>query len=287
MLARRAAWDSISGCEGPNVSPRRQSLTLSTQNQDHLETALARTESDAEAGSRAAAAVVREIKRARTAAAHGSIRDLQKALLSADQLAEALREAVRTLRSGWSFDERPYLESGAYTAELIAAARERGVRLLEQDERILSYPSVVRVLPSEAALEVDRKRERRIRPSVVVEHLKTLQQSQPRFKAEAFLESLARAYQLALAEQGRPAGATARLLDLYQILTVLPGQRQEYSKQEFARDVYLLDQSEAKLTRDGLRVSFPAATGTRAAGTISTVTRDGELKVYYGIAFRE
>jgi hypothetical protein len=260
---------------------------LSDPNHDRIEAALARTESDADAAGRAATAVAREIKRARTAAAHGSIRDLQKALFAADQLAEALRESVRTLRSGWSFDERAHLESGAYAAELLAAAGERGVRLFEQDERILSYPSVVRVLSAEAALEIDRKRERRIRPSVVVEQLKALQQSQPRFKAEAFLESLARAYVLALAEQKRPAGATIRLLDLYQILTVLPGQRQEYSRQEYARDVYLLDQSEAKRTREGLRVSFPAATGTRAAGTISTVTREGELKVYYGIAFRE
>lgn len=260
---------------------------LSTQSHGHLEAALGATESDAESASRAAAAVAREIKRARAAAAHGSIRDLEKALLAAGQLAEALRDSVRALREGWSFDERAYLESGAYTAELVELAGERGVRLFEQDERLLTYPSVVRVLPGEAALEIDRKRERRIRPSVVAEHLKARQQSQPRFKAEAFLESLARGYRLALAEQGRPAGATVRLLDVYQILTVLPGQRQEYSKQEFARDVYLLDQSEAKATKDGLRVSFPAATGTKAAGTLSTVTRAGELKVYYGIAFRE
>jgi hypothetical protein len=269
------------------LEPLTRRPPLSASDDDRIETALARTESDAEAASRAAAAVAREVKRARTAAAQGSVRDLQKALLSADQLAEALREAVRRLRSGWSFDERAHLESGAYTAELLAMAGERGVRLLEQDERILSYPSVVRVLPAEVALEVDRKRERRIRPSVVLDHLKALQQRQPRFKAEAFLESLARAYKLALAEQGRPPGATIRLLDVYQILTVLPGQRQEYSRQEFARDVYLLDQSESKVTREGLRVSFPAATGTRAAGTLSTVTREGELKVYYGIAFRE
>ena len=254
--------------------------------EEQLEGALAATESDAEAASRAVAAVAREIKRARSAAAQGSIRDLQKALVAADQLGEALRDSVRALRSGWSFDERAYLESGSYTAELLAVAGERGVRLFEQDERILSYPSVVRVIAADAALEVDRKRERRIRPSVVAEHLRTLQRSQPRFRAEPFLESLHRAYRLGLAEQDRPAGATLRLLDLYQILTMLPGQRQEYSKQEFARDVYLLDESEAKETREGARVSFPAATGTKASGTISTVTRDGELKIYYGIAFR-
>lgn len=251
-----------------------------------LEAALARTEADAESAARAAAAVTREIRRAHGAAAHGTLRDLQKALAAAEQLADALREATRSLRAGWRFDERAHLESGAYTAELLAAAQERGVRLFEQDERILSYPSVVRVLPAEAALEIDRKRERRIRPSVVVEHLRAQQGRPPRFRAEAFLEALYRAYHLARKEQGRHDGATLRLLDLYQVLTVLPGQRQEYSKQEFARDVYLLDQSETKQTKGGLRVSFPAATGTKQSGTLSTVTQEGELKVYYGIAFR-
>ncbi len=259
---------------------------MSNPNQNGLEAALARTEADAEAASRAAAAVVKEIKRAKTAASHGMIRDLRKSLEAAEQMADALRDSVGTLRTGWSFDERAHLESGAYTAELIEAARERGVRLFEQDERILSYPSVARVLPADAALEIDKKRERRLRPSVVAEHLKALQQRQPRFKAEQFLESLYRAYKLVLAEQKREPGATVRLLDLYQILTVLPGQSREYAKQEFARDLYLLEQSGVKETRDGLRVGFPAASGTRTSGTLSTVTKEGELKTYFGIAFR-
>ncbi|MBI4544757.1 MAG: hypothetical protein HY703_06165 [Gemmatimonadetes bacterium] len=211
---------------------------------------------------------------------------MQKALAAAEQLADALRDSVRTLRSGWSFDERQYLESGAYTAELLRAAEERGVRLLEQDERILSYPSVVRVLPAEGAIEIDRKRERGIRPSVVATHLKERQQKQPRFKPEQFLEALFRAYRLALEEKKRSMGATVRLLGIYQILTLLPGQTREYSKQEFARDIYLLDESDAKATGEGYRLSFPAATGTRTTGALTTVTKAGRLKMYYGISFR-
>jgi hypothetical protein len=259
---------------------------VNNQNHDGIEAALARTEADADAAARAAASVAKEIKRAKSAANHGTLRDLQKSIAAAEQMADALRDAVRTLRTGWQFDEREYLESGAYTQELIETARERGVRLFEQDERILSYPSVARVLAGDAAIEIDKKRERRIRPSVVAEHLRALQQKQPRFKAEQFLESLYRAYRLALAEKGREEGATVRLLDLYQILTVLPGQAREYSKQEFARDLYLLEQSGVEETREGLHVRFPAATGTKTSGTLSTVTREGELKTYFGIAFR-
>jgi len=180
---------------------------------------------------------------------------------------------------------RQYLESGGYAAELLAAAGERGLRLYEQDERIIGYPSVIRILAADCAIEIDRKRERRIRPSLVVSHLRDLQTKPPRFPAERFLEALFRAYKLVLAERGRPLGATAQLLRVYEVLTLLPGQRRDYSKQEFARDVYLLDESEAKETRDGHGVRFPASTGTRTPATLSTVTKSGELKVYYGIAF--
>jgi hypothetical protein len=253
---------------------------------ESLESALSRTEADADAALRADGALHRELKKARSAAAQGSIRDLQKSLAAAGQLMDALRESVRGLQAGWSFDERAHLESGAFTAELLRVGKEQGVKLFEQDERILSYPSLVRLLPNDAAVEVDRRREKRIRPSVLAELLRARQQKPPRFKPEPFLDALLRAYRLALPEKkGREMGATVALLEIYQILTLFPGQAREYSKQEFARDIYLLDQSGVN-TRDGLRVSFPAASGTRSSGTLSTVTREGELKTYYGLAFR-
>ncbi|MBI4538982.1 MAG: hypothetical protein HY704_05660 [Gemmatimonadetes bacterium] len=252
----------------------------------NLESALARSETDADVALRAVAAVTRELRTAKSAAAQGAIRDLQRSIAAAEQMMDALRDGIGALRSGWRFDEQVYLESGAYTAELLEIARERGVRLFEQDERILSYPSLVRLLPADAALEIDRKRFKRIRPSAVAEHLRALQHKQPRFKAAQFLEALFRAYELAVAEKHRKLGSVVRLLDVYQILTLFPGQRSDYSKPEFARDLYLLDQSDVRETRGGRKVSFPAATGTKSAGTLSTVTREGEVKAYYGIAFR-
>ena len=77
-----------------------------------------------------------------------------------------------------------------------------------------------------------------------------------------------------------------RLLDMYNLLTLLPGQSRDYSRQEFARDIYLLDQSGVTTTRDGATVSFPASTGTRVpAATLRIVTQGGQEKLYYGIAF--
>ena len=48
-----------------------------------------------------------------------------------------------------SFDDRAYLESGAFVQELLAAGRTRGVHLDELDGQVVSYPSLVRVLANE------------------------------------------------------------------------------------------------------------------------------------------
>ncbi|MHB1710093.1 MAG: hypothetical protein ACYCV7_01635 [Acidimicrobiales bacterium] len=57
----------------------------------------------------------------------------------------------------------------------------------------MCYPAVVQVSAADAAVVVDKKKDRRIRPSVVVRHLAALQDRPPRFKAEAYLQSLAAA----------------------------------------------------------------------------------------------
>lgn len=213
--------------------------------------------------------------------------DLDKALEQAQQLAGATREAVARARSGWSFDTRAHMESGAFTDEVLAAAEDAGVTAQEQDGRIVSFPSLVRVLPGDEAVEIDRKRTREVRPSHIVGRLQSAQSRPTRFRAEPFLEALLRAYRYVIAEGGREIGDTVRLVDVYRALTVLPGQSAAYSMPEFVRDIYLLDESRVAESRDGLRLSLPAASGTRTGSALRAVTRSGDMKTYYGIAFRQ
>ncbi|MHB8992648.1 MAG: hypothetical protein ACYC66_13595, partial [Chloroflexota bacterium] len=187
---------------------------------------------------------------------------------------------------GWDFDEEDYLSSGAYMEELIRVAQRQGLSLYQQDEQVYSYPSLLRVLPSERAVSIDKVKEKRLRPSVLVGHLKDIQGRRPRFKSEAFLESLHRVYERIVAHRGKKYGTVVRLKELYDWLTPRPGDTRDYTPQEFARDVYLLDQSGITETRDGARVSFPAATGTKnPAGAITVVTQGGQEKRYFGISF--
>ncbi len=254
-----------------------------------LEKALANTQSDADAVIKAAAAVGTAAKSLRAAAQVGNLRALGPSLTAAEQALAALRQQFANAKDGWDFDEDAYFGDGSFTRELKETAERLNVRIYEQDDRLYCYPSLVRVLPSDRAVEIDKKRDRRLRPTVLIEQLRILQKRPPRFRPEPFLEALFDAYETIAVKGGRKPGdlfgqgRVVRLLDIYRLLTLLPGQSREYSRPEFARDIYLLDQSGVTRTRAGHAVSFP---GPRTpANTIRIVTQEGREKLYYAIAF--
>ena len=254
-----------------------------------LEEALEKTEADADAALKAAAAVARSLKRFRAAAHVGNLRDLRPAIDSAEQALAELGRRLAEATTGWDFDEEAYFSDGRYPRELLETARRLDVRMFELDDRLYCYPSLLRVLGNDRSVLIDRGRERRLRPSFLIGHLRDLQRRPPRFRPEAFLESLFAAYGHLVEKRGTgrvDQGVVEKLLDVYELLTLLPGQTREYSKQEFARDIYLLDRSGVTQTRRGYVVSFPASTGARSTGsTVRIVTESGQEKVYYGIAF--
>lgn len=254
-----------------------------------LEQALAKTEAEAEGALKAAAGVTKALKRFRSAAQAGNLRELGPAMTAAEQAVAGLRQELARVHDGWDFDEEAYFANGAFQRELLETGRRLDVRIFEQDDRLYCYPALIRVLAGDRSVLIDKARERRLRPSVLANHLKELQGRPPRFRPEAFLEALFNAYAALVAQHGKEVlghGRVEKLVDVYGLLTLLPGQAREYSRQEFARDVYLLDQSGVTTTRKGYTASFPAATGTRAAGsTIRVITQSGEEKLYYGLAF--
>ncbi|MHB8451783.1 MAG: hypothetical protein ACYDAQ_15255 [Mycobacteriales bacterium] len=250
-----------------------------------FEEALQVLERDVDAALRSLGAAVKVVKRAKSAAAVGQVRELQQALENSARLADQAAAAVADMRVAWRFDVGEWFASGEYGKELLATAAEAGVSAFDSDERILCYPAVVQVSAADTTVVVDKKKDRRVRPSVVVRHLEALQQRPPKFRPDAFLGSLAAAYDLVVRTKGVRAGAPVKLADVHTVLTLLPGAAREYTRQEFARDLYLLDQSGLVDTKDGRRMSLPASALTRGTGVLTTVTRDGQTKVYAGLAF--
>lgn len=269
----------------PNVAEMPAPTVAETA--EGIETALAAVERALDGALRGANATARELKRALGAARTGQIRDLRKALAAARTAADGLSVDTRELGDTFDFDERAYLASGGYVKELLAEAGARGLVIVEgDDDRLLCYPSLLRVLPGDAAIEIDKVRDRRLRPSVLVTALARAQEKGARFKAEPFLDSLRAAYELRVAADGKRDDAVVRLVDIWTLLTMMPGQRNQYSRQEFARDLYLLDQSGVTRTeRNPRELRWSASTGTKGSGVLTTVARNGQEQRYWGVSF--
>lgn len=257
--------------------------------QPSLEAALEHTERDAQAVLKTATAAASAVKRFRAAAQNGNLRDLRPSIEAAEQVVSALGQQLANAKQAWDFDESAYFSSGAFQRELLETARRQDVRIFEQDDRLYCYPNLVRVVPDDRAVLIEKTRERRVRPTVLVRLLRELQKRPARFKPQDFLETLFSAYQPLTAPRGKDQfdrGHVVRLLDIYDLLTLLPGASRDYSKPEFARDIYLLDRSGVTRTKKELRVVFSASTGTKSSsGTLRVITEDGEERLYYGIAF--
>ena len=256
-----------------------------------LERALADTESDADAALKAANGVVKALRRFHGSARNGNLRDLRPAIAASEQALAALRQQFANAQEGWDFNEATYVEGGAYLRELLATAADMGVKVYQQDDRLYCYPSLVRVLGRDRAVLIDKSRERRLRPKVLIGHLRDLQERRPRFRPDTLLESLFNAYGELVARRGKDQeglGIVEKLVDIYRLFTLAPGAAREYPLQEFARDLYLLDQSASTRTRGGYELTLSADAGTRRRSElIRVITQDGGEKLYYGIAFRK
>lgn len=252
-----------------------------------LESALEATEERVDAALKANAAVTRELKKAKSGAKNGQLRELRRALSAAAVLAGDAARTTEGARASFDFDEQEYLESGSYGQELLEAAAAVDVAMLEGDERLLCYPSLIKLLAGEAAVEIDRRREKRLRPSVLVALLAAAQGRPPRFRPQPFLESLASGYDLVRSQKQHREGAVVRLVDVWGVLTLLPGQQRDYTRSEFARDLYLLDASGVAATKSGRVLRWHASSGTRGLGTLATVAQTGQQQLYWGISFAE
>ena len=264
-----------------------------------LEQAFGDVEGVAETARKAASAVAAHAKKLENAAHSGNIAGLKRARTNLGQAVATLGEAAARVAECWPFtddEEKGYLEE-RYAELLVRTAADRGLEIHEQDGNLLSYPSVVRVLPSARAVRIDRRRVSAIRPSHLVGLLLKRRSMSGTFAPKSFMESLYRVYTdivggahrqsggLDLPESGR----VVPLAKLYKLMTALPGAARDYGRSDFARDIYLLDSKGPRHTKSGAEVSFPASTGTRSRtrDMFSFIGPEGDRAEYYGIRFSE
>ena len=254
-----------------------------------LEQALAGIEAQADDLVKTTKQVMASYKKIKDAAKVGDLVRLRKLLEEGKAATLGLGCDFVKTQEHLNFDEASYLAGKDFRQELLTTAQQMGVNLYEHDGMLFSYPVLLKILHNERAVSIDRVRENRLRPSVLVQRLKEVQNKPLRFKPKSFLEMLYTAYSIVVAGRGKHLigkGTVIPLLELYQLLTLLPWQASEYTRQEFGRDVYLLDKIGAITTKNSHRANFHASTGVRdVSKTLTVIAQGGREKTYYGISF--
>jgi hypothetical protein len=261
---------------------------------DNIEQAFQDVEGAANSASKASNDLAKLANQMKKAAMDGNINGIRRASERMNDLLSSVRQEVGNAIAEWSYpeeEEEQYLKDH-YADELTKAANVSGLTIHERDGQLISHPSIIRVLPGERSVRIDRKKISAIRPSRLVEMLVENQKKKPRFSPERFLEAIYKAYALLAGEDDSAklikdgkAGAVVLLVNIYDVFTSLPGSTREYDQTDFARDIYFLDTSSVNTTKSGARVSFPSSTGSRGSRTLSFVGPDGEQITYYGVTF--
>jgi hypothetical protein len=258
-----------------------------------LERALGELEGRLASASKAAKSALGELKRAQNSARLGQIRELNRSLAEGREAAKRLAEEMAVAATSWTFDIDPYLADGGYLEELLLEAHRVGLKLFERDGRIYCFPMLLTLSGKDAAVMIDRKPERRLRPRELVKILSDRQKRPQRFNEQKLLETLFDAYGRLGSRflrdwtpQASGNGPVVPLIAIYELLTLLPGAERAYPKEEFARDIHLLDRQPDLRTRDGRRFALPAATGTKTGGRrLTVIDQQGRERVYVGIRF--
>jgi hypothetical protein len=252
----------------------------------NFEEAFEQVEEAAQAAELAARRLVIAARALAKAASDGDIARIHRTSEKLSQEADTAHREAANASTAWPFKpeaEERYL-SEEFTDELLRCADAGGLKTQRHDSAIICYPMVVRVVPSQRVVLLNRRRGAGLRPSRIVAKLKVLQNSKLRVNPQAFLEALFAVYKL-IAE-GERTGTAVSLVEIFRILTLLPGA--DYTKEDFARDLLSLDRSGTSVTKTGARVSFPASTGTRdSRSAFVCVSPDGQTIPFYAIKFTE
>ena len=258
-----------------------------------LEQELSALESQLALASKDAKSALAALKKVQRSAKFGKLRDLNEALSDGRNAAKRFAEGMANADSSWKIEIEPYFADGGYLKELLQEADRVGLKLFERDGHIYCFPMLLTLSGKNAAVMVDRKPEHRLRLRELVRVLLARQKRPRRFNEQKLLETLLDAYSrlghkfLGDWTAEKPGhGPVVPLTAIYELLTLLPGFERQYPKEEFARDIHLLDQNPDLRTRDGRRLALPAATGTRIVHQRMTVVdQEGNEKIYVGIRF--
>ncbi len=148
---------------------------------DNIEQAFQEVEGAANSASKASNDLSKLANQMKKAAMDGNINGIRRASERMNDLLSSVRQEVGNAIAGWSYpeeEEERYLKDH-YADELTKAANVSGLTIHERDGQLISHPSIIRVLPGERSVRIDRKKVSAIRPSRLVEMLVENQKKSP------------------------------------------------------------------------------------------------------------
>lgn len=214
----------------------------------------------------------------------GHIGNLQKAATQAEEQVNALPQTTQETRSGWSFDIRAYLEGDEWRREIQSLAAERySLKILEEDDTLISSPVTVRAQPTRNTLALGKVNWAAIRPRIVVAELKRLRDRTTSANSQEFVEALYNAC-VHLSSKENPI---ARFRDIYDLFCLAPGYKKEVPPAAFAQQIYALHRSDVRTTRGGRKLEIEYATGNyKEKDVFAVMSEDARPIRYFNIFFK-
>ena len=199
---------------------------------------------------------------------------LEEAVAKLGKCAEDLAEQVNGL------DVQEYFTSGDFARQLLAACADRGIDVQGEKGVYEMFPFKVRVLGDEehaAEVYINRKKLPSCRPEYVANWIAGEQAKlyAANFKAAAFMNELADAYETACLKTGSRLGSTQALSKIYKYMVPTARARKEYDAQAFAFDLARLYEAgtDAWVAKNGARYAF--GTSRDGASGIRVLSRSG------------
>ncbi len=251
-------------------------------------------EAAAEAAVVEAANLAKMAKKLLKAAREGDIGHIRRESTQLTDTLASVTERVKQAAASWPFaaEEEPAYLDQQFSDELCSEAEKIGLNVTPSDDVLVCSPSIIRLLSDDRAVRIDGKKRAAIRPSKLAADLQANQQRQTGGNPRPFLEALFKVFKRIT--DPPPAGALfnaermVTLDDIYATFTTWPVSSRHYTRTDFARQIYLLDISDATTTKSGARISFHHSTAARSGRKIfSFVDPDGNLIPYYGVQFTQ
>jgi hypothetical protein len=218
----------------------------------------------------------------------GALPDARTSFRPCVELTASVTESFAQIGADLNAPLAQYLQSSEYFADVSVKCKELGLELRDDEDTWYCFPSTIKVLAKEEVVVINTIRTSEILPASIADKLRKAYDTAIANPPKQFLDVLFKAY-LAIGSKSRPhtemAGAVVPVVDLYNVLTLWPERKRQYSKSQFALDLYLLDRS-GVTSVSGNRLTFSASTGARDRSKIVAVQDEhGYEKVYYGISF--